>query len=79
MDHQNTGGFERIKKEFIAAHGLDTVRSATDNTEQLSGDLRSAFVSFHANKTNDYSLCKMLTIEEHRRITKQRMDPESEL
>jgi hypothetical protein len=79
MDHQNTGGFERIKQEFIAAHGLDTVRSAIDDTEQLSGDLRSAFVSFHASKTNDYSLCKMLTIEEHHRITQQRMLPQSEL
>ena len=72
LDHQNEGGFQKIKIEFIAAHGVDAIRNAIDS-EQLSGDMRSAFVSFHASKTHDYSLCKMLTTEEHRRITNQRI------
>eukprot|EP01045_Picozoa_sp_COSAG04_P002752 COSAG04_NODE_104_length_26097_cov_12.466074_25_plen_198_part_00 len=77
MDHQNAGGFHDIKREFIAIHGLEAISNAVDNTEQLCGDMRRAFVSFHASKTRHYRLCKMLTVQEHRRITEQRMRQES--
>ena len=44
VDHFNKGGFQKIKNDFIAEHGTDTVRNAIDN-EQLAGDLRDAFIA----------------------------------
>jgi hypothetical protein len=73
MDHFNKGGFQTIKNDFIAQHGMDTIRKAIDNCEQLTGDLRDAFIAFHAKETKNYRLCRMLTATEHRRITKQRI------
>ena len=58
MGHYNKGGFQKIKNDFIAQHGIDTIRNAIDNyEEQLTGDLRDAFIAFHAKETKDYTLC----------------------
>ena len=77
MDHFNKGGFQKIKNDFITEHGIDTIRNAIDNyEEQLTGDLRDAFIAFHAKETKNYRLCRMLTATEHRRITRKRVDQE---
>ena len=36
-----------------AAHGMDAIRKAIDSCEQLTGDLRDAFIAFHAKETKN--------------------------
>ena len=69
MHHANEGGFDAIKKQFVDTHGTDAILKAIQ-CDQLTGELRNAFISFHAEHTDNYKLCQMLTEEEHCRITR---------
>ena len=78
MDHTNPGGFAAIRDAFVAQHGLSTVHKSLYRTNlndmgTLPNPLYDAFVRLHAKMTDDYSLCELITKEEHERRTRERM------
>ena len=78
MDHMNDGGFAAIRDAFVAEHGLATIHSALhrsnlNDMDTLPTALYDAFVQLHATMTEDYSLCELITKDEHARRTLARM------
>ena len=78
MDHMNDGGFAQIRNAFVAEHGLSTIHKSLYRTDLNAMDtlpktLYDAFVQLHAQMTDDYSLCELITKEEHERRTRERM------
>ena len=78
MDHTNPGGFAAIRDAFVAEHGLSTIHKSLYRTDLNAMDtlpktLYDAFVQLHGKMTNDYSLCELITKEEHERRTRERM------
>ena len=78
MDHTNPGGFAAIRDAFVAEHGLATIhgalyRSNLNAMDTLPTALYDAFVQLHAKMTENYTLCELITKEEHARRTLARM------
>ena len=78
MDHTNPGGFAAIRDAFVAEHGLATIhgalhRRSLNDMDTLPTAHRDAFVQLHATMTENYSLCELITKEEHERRTRDRM------
>jgi hypothetical protein len=77
MDHQNEGGFARIKDVFIGLHNTEALckalyRPAINEMDTLPSTLRDEFVQLHAALTDNYTSCKLLTKAEHTRLTAER-------
>jgi hypothetical protein len=78
IDHGNEGGFAAIVEKFIIQHGEDTImlhvgRVTGAARETLIEPLRSAFVQLHSEMTSDWLLCVPLHVDEHRRLTRERL------
>ena len=77
MDHQNEGGFAAIKQTFIDLHGTEKLckslfRKSLNEADTLPQPLYGEFVELHAKMTENYTLCKLLTKEEHMSLTQAR-------
>ena len=71
-------GAAAIRDAFVAEHGLSTIHKSLYRTDLNAMDtlpktLYDAFVQLHAKMTDDYSLCELITKEEHERRTRERM------
>ena len=78
IDHQNEGGFAKIVNTFIELHGEETIMKHVGRVvgaarETLNEPLRSEFVQLHREMTSNYTECVPLAVEEHRRLTRERL------
>ena len=67
--HDFPDGFKSICEDFITAKGKTTLLGNISSDKLIDAGLRQEFVDFHMKATESYGRCKMLTIDEHRRIT----------
>ena len=77
IDHENEGGFAAIVDKFVQQHGEKTIMQYVGKVtggarETLNEPLRSAFVQLHREMTSNWAQCVPVTVEEHRRRTRQR-------
>ena len=78
IDHQNIGGFAAMVLVFVQQHGEEKIMQHVGRVtgaarETLNEPLRSAFVHLHREMTSNWKQCVPLPVEEHRRLTRERL------
>ena len=78
IDHENAGGFAAIVDALVQQHGEKTIieyvgKVTGASRETLNEPLRSVFVQLHREMTSNWAQCVPVTVEEHRRRTRQRL------